>query len=147
MICIRCCLVALVRLYVSGSSVGLEATRLSGARIYVVCVPSSDDSDSVVVCQLHRRLAQELASRVVPPTDSPASVQPRSAVGHRTVSRSRRPRRLKGVTHAAGVPESSCRLPAEMSSVQALMDLVLPRFAGLADGPHQVHPPWSVASD
>ena len=40
-----------------------------------------------------------------------------------------------------------CRLPAEMSSVQALMDLALPRFAGLADGPRQVHPPWSVASD
>ena len=40
-----------------------------------------------------------------------------------------------------------CHLPAEMSSVQALMDLTLPRFAGLADGPRQVHPPWSVASD
>ena len=40
-----------------------------------------------------------------------------------------------------------CRLPAEMSSVQALMDRALPRFAGLADGPHQVHPPWSIASD
>ena len=40
-----------------------------------------------------------------------------------------------------------CRLPVEMSSVQALMDLSLPRFAGLADGPHQFHPPWSIASD
>ena len=40
-----------------------------------------------------------------------------------------------------------CRLPAEMSSVQALMDLVLPGFAGLADGPRQVHLPWSIASD
>ena len=27
------------------------------------------------------------------------------------------------------------------------MELALPRFAGLADGPHQVHPLWSVASD
>ena len=70
-----------------------------------------------------------------------------SAVGHRIVSRSRRPRRLKGVSNSAGGPESVCRLPAEMSSVQALMDLALPRFAGLADGPRQVHPPWSVASD
>ena len=81
------------------------------------------------------------------PTDSPASVQPRSTVGHRTVSRSGRPRRLKGVTNSAGGPASSCRLPAEMSSVQALMDLALPRFAGLTDGPRQVHPPWSVAAD
>ena len=84
-----------------------------------------------MVCRLDRRLVQELASRVVLPTDSPASVQPRSTVGHRTVSRLRRPRRLKGVTNSAGGAESSCRLPAEMSSVQSLMDLVLPRFAGL----------------
>ena len=72
-----------------------------------------DESDSAVVHRLHRRLAQELASRVVLPTDSPASVQPRSTVGHRTVSRSRRPRRLKGVSNSAGGPESSCRLPAK----------------------------------
>ena len=44
-------------------------------------------------------------------------------------------------------PESICGLPAEMSSVQALMDLTLPRFAELADGPRQVHLLWSVASD
>ena len=44
-------------------------------------------------------------------------------------------------------PESGCRPPAEVSTVQALMDLVLPRFAGLGDGPRQVHPPWSIASD
>ena len=31
--------------------------------------------------------------------------------------------------------------------MQALMDLGLPRFAGLVDGPRQVHPPWSMASD
>ena len=78
----------------------------------------------------------------MPPTDSPESVRPIFTVGHRTDSRSRRPRRLKGVTNSAGVPESSCCLPAEMSSVQALMDLALPRFAGLADVPRQVHPPF-----
>ena len=27
------------------------------------------------------------------------------------------------------------------------MDLSLPRFAGLGDGPHQIHLPWSIASD
>ena len=31
--------------------------------------------------------------------------------------------------------------------VQALMDLALPRFAGLEDRPGQVHLPWSVSSD
>ena len=125
----------------TGSHTAFGGTYLRRLRAFL------DESHSVVVRRLHRWLAQELASRVVPPTDSPASVQPRSEVGHRTVSRSQRPRRLKGVTHAARGPESSCRLPAEMSSVQALMDLALPRFAGIADGPSQVHPPWSVASD
>ena len=77
-----------------------------------------DESDSAVVRRLHRRLAQELASRVVLPTDSPASGQPRSTAGQRTVSRSRRPRRLKVVANSARGPESCCRLLAEMSSVQ-----------------------------
>ena len=43
--------------------------------------------------------------------------------------------------------ESVCLPPSEASTVQALMDLALPRFAGLGDGPHQVHLPWSVSSD
>ena len=59
-------------------------------------------SASAVARRLHGRLAQELASHVVLPTDSLASVQPRSTVGHRTVSPSRRPRRLKGVTNSDG---------------------------------------------
>ena len=33
-----------------------------------------------------------------------------------------------------------------MSSVQSLMDLVLPRFS-MAEGPRRVHPPWPVASE
>ena len=124
----------------TGSHAAFRGTYLRRLRAFL------DESDSAVVRRLHRRLAQELASHVVMPTDSPASVQPRSAVGHLqsdTVSQSRRPCRLKGVTHEAGGPESSCRLPAQMSSIQALMDLALPRFAGLADGPRQIHPPWS----
>ena len=34
-----------------------------------------------------------------------------------------------------------------MSTVQALMDLALPRFARLGDGPRQVHMPWMVSAD
>ena len=94
-----------------------------------------------VVRRLHRQLAQELATRISLPTDSLTNVPSRSIVGHRTVSRSRRPRRLKCVTDSSGRPESGCHLPAEVSSVQALMDLSLPWFAGLGDGPHQIHPP------
>ena len=79
-------------------------------------------------------------------TDSPASGHPRPPASHRTVSRPRWLRRLKRVASSAGGPESSGRLSAEMSSVQALMDLTLPRFA-MAEGPRQVHPPWSVTSE
>ena len=43
-------------------------------------------------------------------------------------------------------PESSERPMVEMYSVQALMELMLPRFA-VTEGPRQVHPPWSVATD
>ena len=43
--------------------------------------------------------------------------------------------------------ESGCLLPSEASTVQGLMDLALPRFAGLGDGPRHVHLPWSVSSD
>ena len=100
----------------------------------------------MVLRRLHRQFAQELAARISLSTDSPASVPSRSAVGHRTVSRSRRPRRLKGISNSSVRPESGCRPLAEVSSVQALMELSLPRFAGLGDGPRQVHPPWSIAS-
>ena len=62
-----------------------------------------EESDSAVRRRLHRRLAQDLAAQVVKSTDNPASGHPRFPVGHRIVSRSRRPRRLKGVASSAGV--------------------------------------------
>ena len=34
---------------------------------------------------------------------------------------------------------------SEAYTVQALMDLALPRFAGLGDGPRQVHEPWAIS--
>ena len=33
---------------------------------------------------------------------------------------------------------------SEANTIQALMDLALPRFEGLGDGPRQVHRPWIV---
>ena len=90
--------------------------------------------------RLHRRLAQDLAARIVKSTDNPASGHPQPLVGHRIVSRPRRQRRLKGVASSARGPESDERPTAEMSSIQALMQLALPRFT-MAEGPRQVHPP------
>ena len=107
-----------------------------------------EESHSAVMRRLRRQLAQELAARISLSVDSPASVPSRSAVGHRSVSRTRRSLRLKGGRGDSSMrPESGCWPPAEVSTVQALMDLALPRFAGLGDGPRQVHPPWSIASD
>ena len=54
-----------------------------------------EESDSAGMRRLHRQLVQELAARISS-MDSPASVPSRSAVGHRTVSRTRRSRKLKG---------------------------------------------------
>ena len=119
----------------TGSHVAFQGTYMRRLRAFL------EESDSAVLRRLHRQLAQELAARISLSTDSPASVPSRSAVGHWTVSRSRRPRRLKGVTVSSVRLESGCRPPAEVSSVQALMDLSLPRFSGLGDGSRQVHPP------
>ena len=44
------------------------------------------------------------------------------------------------------MPESDERPTAEMTSVQVLMELALPGFT-MAEGPRQVHPPWSVTSE
>ena len=96
--------------------------------------------------RLHRRLTQDLSARVVKSTYNPASGPLRPSVGHKIVSRARRPRRLKGVANLAEGPELGERPSAEMSSVQALMELALPRFA-MAEGPRQVHPPRSVTSE
>ena len=43
-------------------------------------------------------------------------------------------------------PELGERPSAEMSSVQALMEFALPRFA-MAEGPREEHPPWLVTSE
>ena len=36
---------------------------------------------------------------------------------------------------------------SEVNTIQALMDLALPRFEGLGDGPLQVHRPWMVSTE
>ena len=58
----------------TGSHAACRGTYLLRLRAFL------DESDSAVVRRFHRRLAQELASRVVLSTDSPAGVQPRSTV-------------------------------------------------------------------
>ena len=70
----------------------------------------------------------------------------RPPVGHRIVSGARRLRRIKGVTTVAGGMDIGGRPPVEMSYVQELMELALPRFA-MPEGLRHVHPPWLVTSE
>ena len=73
-------------------------------------------------------------------------VSSRHAVTRRTVLRGRRPR--NPVRGAASCASDIVSLPpAEAYTVQTLMDLALPRFAGLGDGPRQVHVPWAMSTD
>ena len=117
-----------------------RGTYLKRLRLFI------EESDSAVRCRLHRWLTQDLSAKVVKSTDNLASGPLRPPVGHNIVSRTRRPRHLKGVASLAEGPELGERRSAEMSSVQGLMELALPRFA-MAEGPREEHPPWSVTSE
>ena len=100
----------------------------------------------------HRRRAQEMAAHMSlssgrDSTDGSADVTTGLTVARRTGSRGQRQcMSLRG----AG---SSCAsdmvfLPlAEAPTVQALMDLSLPRLADLGVGPQQVHAPWAMSTD
>ena len=90
-----------------------------------------DESDYAVGRRLHRRLTPDLSSGVMKSIDNPASGPLRCTAGHRIASRP------EG-------PELGERPSAETSSVQALMELALPRFE-MAEGPRHVHPPASPA--
>ena len=95
----------------TGSHATFRGTYLRRLRAFI------DESDSAVARRLHRRFAQELTSAYRQSGECSTSIYSRTPD---CFSRSRRPRRLKGVTNSAGGPASSCPL---MSSVQALMDL------------------------
>ena len=64
----------------TGSHAAFRGTYLRQLRVFL------KESDSAVVRRLHHQLARELAARIALPTDTPASVPSRSAVGHQTVS-------------------------------------------------------------
>ena len=64
----------------------------------------------------------------------------------KSVSHGRRHRRLKGSVSANKGFRLSEHPSAEMSSIQALMELALPRFTML-EGPRGKHSPWPVAKE
>ena len=79
-----------------------------------------EEMDSAGSCQGPSEFDQKVSTRMVKSTD-------------KTISRGRRPRRLKGSVGAKQGFRLSERPAAEMSSVQALMELALPRFT-MAEG-------------
>ena len=104
----------------------------------------------------HRRCAQDLVAWMSGTSlrdteDRTADVLPRPKVTHRSVSRARRPPRPVGGGGGGGgssrTTGSVCPHRSEANTVQALMDLALPRFEGLADGPRQLNRSWKISAE
>ena len=93
-----------------------------------------DESDYAVGRRLHRQLTPDLSAGVVKSTDNPASGPLQSTAGHRIVSRPDGRVASKELAKLAEGPELGERPSVEMSSIKALMELALPRFA-MAEGP------------
>ena len=89
--------------------------------------------DSAGSCQGPGEFDREVSTRMVKSTD-------------KTLSRGRRPRRLKGIVSGKQGCGLSERPATEMSSVQALMELALSRFT-MAEGIRGRHSLWPVAQE
>ena len=90
-----------------------------------------EESDEESVCRHHRRCAKEMAARMSQSSgqdsaDGTTDVSPRRTVTRRTVSR----KSVRGARSSRASDMVSLPQP-EAYTVQAMMDLALPRFAGL----------------
>ena len=92
-----------------------------------------EDRDAAGGRQGPRGLDRRVSARMVKSTD-------------RSVSRGRRSRRLKASVSANKGCRLSERPSSEISSIQALMELTLPRFT-MSEGIRGKHSPWPVAKE
>ena len=97
-----------------------------------------EEMDEECIRRLHRWRAQEMAACMSlslgrDSEDGSADVSSRHAVARRTVSRARRPHKPVRGAGSSSVSDMVSLPPAEAYTVQALMDLALPRFAGLGE--------------
>ena len=97
-----------------------------------------EESDATSLHRRHRRCAQDLAARMSwtslrDTEDRTADVSPRPKVTRRSVSRARRPHRPVRGAGSFRIMGLVCPHRSEANTVQALMDMVLPRFEGLGD--------------
>ena len=74
-------------------------------------------------------------------------VSSRPKVTRRSVSRGRRPTRTVAVAGSLMATEPVRPHRSEENTMQAMMDLALPRCEGFGDGPRQVHRPWMVSTE
>ena len=130
-----------------GTHVALRGSYMRRLHVFL------EEMDEELVRLLHRRRAQEMAAHMSlssgrDSADGSADVSSQHARhAPRTVSRARRPRKSVHVAGSFCASDMVSLHPAEAYRVQALMDLALPRFAGLGDGPQQVHAPWAMSTD
>ena len=111
-----------------------------------------DEMDEEWLRRHHRRRAKEMAARMSlssgrDSADGSAEVTDRPTDARRTGSRAQRQRQSLQKAGSSCDSDLGYLPPAEASTVQALMDLSLPRFAGLGVGPQQVHAPWATSVD
>ena len=109
-----------------------------------------EEMDEESVRHHHRRRAQEMAARMSlssgrDSADGTADVSTRRTGARQTVSRAQRPR--KSVSGSSSASDTVSLPPVEAYMIQALMDLMFPRFAGMGDGPRQVHAPWAMSTN
>ena len=111
-----------------------------------------EEMDEESVRRHHRRRAQEMAAHMSlssgrDSADGTADVSTQRTVARRTVSRGPTTSQVSARAGSYSASDMVSLSPAEAYTVQALMNLVLPRFAGMGDGPHQVHAPWAMSTN
>ena len=111
-----------------------------------------EESDVASLRRRHRRWARDIAAQmsrmsILDTEDRTPDISSRPKVYRRSVFRERRltrPMALDGSSVATRPVLPHC---SEVQTIQALMELALPRFEGLGDGPRQVHRPWMMSTE
>ena len=110
------------------------------------------ESDAASLRRRHRRCARDIAAQMsrtsLRDTEyRTPDVSSRPSVSCRSGSRVRRSTKSAAVSCSSAATGTVCPHRLEGSTIRALMDLALPKFANLGDRPMQPHQPWVVTTD
>ena len=108
-----------------------------------------EESDAASLRRRHRRCARDIAARmsrtsILDTEDRLPDISSRPKVTRQSVSQARRPTRPMALAGSSVATGPVCAHCSEVKTIRALMDLALPKFEGLGDGPQEVHRPWMV---